>query len=567
MKSVSMLSTPLSRIVWLLTSLLSALSTTQHISFASAAPATLSVVDTRTTSYNAEVVEWLNDLDYNLVYAASLMLPPGDAQLCEFPTEDQLGNYTAYRTPVALMVNAGGCTAVDKAKVALEIQDKITNSLRYIVLYNDDVSELQLIPQVNGPSSKREQEPFQVMGMVSVSTATGSKILNDMQDLSDMLGTSPILTDPNSKNWQMPAIIDREDRRQDFRSYSGSGSRSPSSFYWFRLVLFALLITSPCCRAGYLWWSAGGRIRFRRNENGRINGLEYVQPVQYWFASNMLQGDGQNGGNNNNNDASRYRMTPEQVMALPEIVYKESSAGGGDAQHENDITVSGTSTTLQSSNTDTQPSTQSEDNFDHNDGEMEDVDIVVGSGSADGPELPSSNDVSPTATSLSAVEEQRQEVAPEGTTEHQEEYITSCTTCSICIDDFEENERIRYLPRCKHAFHTDCILPWLCERRGCCPLCKKPVLEEFEEENSSVREENNEPAGESQEEQGAGGPENVTFVLGPIDLGESDQTIPASPPSHALETSEPEIILESTEGQDMAADVPTPQERSTIDSR
>lgn len=55
---------------------------------------------------------------------------------------------------------------------------------------------------------------------------------------------------------------------------------------------------------------------------------------------------------------------------------------------------------------------------------------------------------------------------------------TICTECSICIDDFEEGERLTLLPRCRHAFHSDCIKPWLLERQGCCPLCKLNVLEE-----------------------------------------------------------------------------------------
>jgi len=54
---------------------------------------------------------------------------------------------------------------------------------------------------------------------------------------------------------------------------------------------------------------------------------------------------------------------------------------------------------------------------------------------------------------------------------------TTCTTCSICIDEFEEGETIRLLPFCGHAFHTLCILPWLKDRQGCCPLCKTGVLD------------------------------------------------------------------------------------------
>jgi Ring finger domain len=56
--------------------------------------------------------------------------------------------------------------------------------------------------------------------------------------------------------------------------------------------------------------------------------------------------------------------------------------------------------------------------------------------------------------------------------------FTTCTTCSICIDDFERGERLTLLPKCRHAFHPDCLKPWLMERQGCCPLCKISVLDE-----------------------------------------------------------------------------------------
>ena len=55
------------------------------------------------------------------------------------------------------------------------------------------------------------------------------------------------------------------------------------------------------------------------------------------------------------------------------------------------------------------------------------------------------------------------------------EYLSS-SMCSICIDDFEDGEKIVMLPRCQHLFHRECIRPWLMERQGCCPLCKTPVL-------------------------------------------------------------------------------------------
>ena len=63
----------------------------------------------------------------------------------------------------------------------------------------------------------------------------------------------------------------------------------------------------------------------------------------------------------------------------------------------------------------------------------------------------------------------------------------SSTTCSICIEEFVPGERVRVLPRCRHVFHTECILPWLTERQGCCPMCKEPVLPEELQRRSQRR--------------------------------------------------------------------------------
>lgn len=44
--------------------------------------------------------------------------------------------------------------------------------------------------------------------------------------------------------------------------------------------------------------------------------------------------------------------------------------------------------------------------------------------------------------------------------------------CAICLDDLVDEDIVRGLI-CGHVFHKDCIDPWLTQRKGVCPTCKK----------------------------------------------------------------------------------------------
>ncbi|KAF9623624.1 hypothetical protein IFM89_003551 [Coptis chinensis] len=48
------------------------------------------------------------------------------------------------------------------------------------------------------------------------------------------------------------------------------------------------------------------------------------------------------------------------------------------------------------------------------------------------------------------------------------------TDCSVCLSEFQENESLRLLPKCSHAFHLTCIDTWL-KSHSNCPLCRANV--------------------------------------------------------------------------------------------
>ncbi|PSR85104.1 RING-H2 finger protein [Actinidia chinensis var. chinensis] len=63
--------------------------------------------------------------------------------------------------------------------------------------------------------------------------------------------------------------------------------------------------------------------------------------------------------------------------------------------------------------------------------------------------------------------------------------------CAVCLSEFEEGEKCRLLPKCKHAFHAECIDMWFYSH-STCPLCRSPV-EPVPENRSDVIVSINEP--------------------------------------------------------------------------
>ncbi|XP_030466912.1 E3 ubiquitin-protein ligase ATL31-like [Syzygium oleosum] len=43
--------------------------------------------------------------------------------------------------------------------------------------------------------------------------------------------------------------------------------------------------------------------------------------------------------------------------------------------------------------------------------------------------------------------------------------------CAVCLNDFEDDDTLRLIPKCDHAFHPECIGAWLASHTTC-PVCR-----------------------------------------------------------------------------------------------
>ncbi|KAF8097962.1 hypothetical protein N665_0278s0023 [Sinapis alba] len=51
--------------------------------------------------------------------------------------------------------------------------------------------------------------------------------------------------------------------------------------------------------------------------------------------------------------------------------------------------------------------------------------------------------------------------------------------CAICLNEFEDDETLRLLPKCDHVFHPHCIDAWL-KSHVTCPVCRTNLAEQEE---------------------------------------------------------------------------------------
>ncbi|KAJ4790395.1 RING finger family protein [Rhynchospora pubera] len=56
-----------------------------------------------------------------------------------------------------------------------------------------------------------------------------------------------------------------------------------------------------------------------------------------------------------------------------------------------------------------------------------------------------------------------------------ESFLIRETQCSVCLGEYQSDERLQRIPPCGHTFHVDCIDHWL-STNSTCPLCRVSLL-------------------------------------------------------------------------------------------
>ncbi|AEE31599.1 unnamed protein product [Arabidopsis thaliana] len=56
-----------------------------------------------------------------------------------------------------------------------------------------------------------------------------------------------------------------------------------------------------------------------------------------------------------------------------------------------------------------------------------------------------------------------------------ESFTVMDSQCSVCLGDYQPNDKLQQIPVCKHTFHMDCIDLWLTSHTTC-PLCRLALI-------------------------------------------------------------------------------------------
>ena len=232
----------------------------------------------------------------------NVMFPPDvetDPYLCEYPkslasmSRSEINMRSSYiDQPVALVVARGGpCSPEHKARILLEMQTKISSNLKVLLIYNAD-SHFPLAFKLLEPDdpSKQLEPAIDNVGLLYLPYRHAERLKQQLNATAVDSNGEARLMQPGNEFWSFEHSIEgswssnnlggdgyRNDGDEAFMDEQDWSShhhhRNDRGLYALFSLLCLLLV--PCFWIGFVVL-AGGRLRLRRNEQGRIVGLQYV---------------------------------------------------------------------------------------------------------------------------------------------------------------------------------------------------------------------------------------------------------------------------------------------------
>ena len=269
---------------------------------------------------------------------------------------------------------------------------------------------------------------------------------------------------------------------------------------WLKIAFGILIFAIPFHRCLI---NNGRMLRWRRNDRGRITGIRYVSRRDITIS--QLQLIQLFTSETDETVEQSNKITIEDVMALPEVIYCASMIVDDNSSDINDLTNGLDKCAIGD------PAILNDKIYDHFEAKAEVLEDIVYEKMnkiKDSSDQSSCNiDIEMKSDNEENKDDSFTQIVPHLTKDKISAYLQpleesilssriraatkSCIQCSVCIDEFEDGEKVRLLPRCGHVYHTECILPWLTNQHGCCPLCKQDVLRNGSTSSESSNGQNN----------------------------------------------------------------------------
>jgi len=372
-------------------------------------------------------------------------------------TKGEVEPYQLEAPPLALIVKRGSaCTVEEKARRVMDINSRygLPNGPRieFMIVMDDNMDDNTIINRHEKSTSNASID----LHIIYVNSEPGTALLGLVEHVYDLFKTECILTSIHDYRLTPDAFLPLKIPNQlpcAFYIYLDDANQYfPYAYILF--IFIGIVLGVPFLRLLVLIVVNRG-FRWQRDNSERTVGLAWNRPHQrrlerqreeWWGERQEMHFRSVWSGIDNHQLA---KLTNDQANALPQIHYNVSDIKEVTWRYDNaeraDDTNTGDTQGLAKGKGESQGEGVAKGNVD--------VDV-----DKDGHESTKIND------------------GKTGTTSGylQNAYV-SCTSCSICIDDFEHAEKLVLLPQCGHFFHPECIVTWLKEKKATCPLCQTVV--------------------------------------------------------------------------------------------